>query len=100
MKVEAFNGIALLNSAAANDFLFLTLTAGPTLNFTATSTSIILRFTDMTTIGNSAPANWGLDTVTVQSNQAAVPEPGTLTLLIAGLGTLLVSKGMRGISPT
>jgi hypothetical protein len=97
MKVEAFDGINLLNSAAASNFSFPTFTPGPTLSFTASSMSTTLRFTDTTSLANSALANWGLDTVTVQSNQSGVPEPGTLALLAAGLGILLVSKRKRGI---
>src|SRR6266567_4428877 len=95
MKVEAFDGITLLNSAAANNFLFLTFTPGPTLTFTATSTSTTLRFTDLTSLANSIPANWGLDTVTVQSNQAGVPEPGSAFLLGAGLAALLLAPRFR-----
>jgi hypothetical protein len=95
MKVEAFDGITLLNSAAANNFLFLTFTPGPALTFTASSTSTTLRFTDTTSLANSGAANWGLDTVTVQSNQAGVPEPGSALLLGAGLAALLLAPRFR-----
>jgi hypothetical protein len=92
MKVEAFDGSILLNSAAANNFLYLTFTPGPTLTFTAGSTSTTLRFTDTTSLANSGPANWGLDTVTVQSNQVAgVPEPGSALMLVAGLAALILA---------
>jgi hypothetical protein len=95
MKAEAFDGSTLLGSIAANDFLYPTLTAGPTLHFTAASGSTTLRFTDMTSLANSVPANWGLDTVTVQFTPGAtsgVPEPGTWFLATAGLGGLFFWK--------
>jgi hypothetical protein len=95
MKVEALDGINLLNSAAADNFLFLTWTPGPTLNFTASSTSTTLRFTDTTSLANSSAANWGLDAVTVQSNQSGVPEPGSAFLLGAGLAALLLASRFR-----
>ncbi len=95
MKVEALDGITLLNSAAANNFLYLTFTPGPTLTFMASSTSTTLRFTDTTSLANSAGANWGLDTVTVQSNQAGVREPGSALLLGAGLAALLLAPRFR-----
>jgi hypothetical protein len=95
MMVEAFDGITLLNSAAANNFQFPTFTPGPTLTFTASSTSTTLRFTDTTSLANSAAANWGLDTVTVQSNQSVAPEPGSALLLAAGLAALLLASRFR-----
>jgi hypothetical protein len=91
MKVEAFDGSTLLGSTAATDFLNTALTAGPTLHFTATSGSTTLRFTDLTSLANSAAANWGLDTVTVQFTPPAtsgVPEPSTWFLATAGFGAL------------
>jgi hypothetical protein len=97
MKVEALDGITLLNSAAANNFLFLSLTPGPTLNFTASSTSTTLRFTDTTSFANSSAANWGLDTVTVQSNQSGVPEPGSALLFGAGLAAVLLAPRFRKV---
>ena len=95
MKAEVFDGASLLSSTGTTDFAFLTFAAGPTLTFTALSNSTTLRFTDLTSIANSVSANWGLDTVTLKligTAAPSVPEPGTLALLLIGLGALLFSK--------
>src|SRR4051794_24986725 len=83
-KVEALDGSTVLNTVT-NDFnqnagIWL---SGNTLSFVATSTSTTLRFTDLTTSGNSVPVNWTLDDVTVDAVGAGpvgAPEPTTYLL--------------------
>lgn len=95
MKAEAFDGSTPLAAIAANDFLYTTLTAGPTLQFIATSGSTTLRFTDTTSLTNSVAANWALDTVTVQFTPgvtSGVPEPATWAVVGVGLIALCFSR--------
>lgn len=51
-------------------------------SFVATGSSTTLRFTDTSDGGAAGALNWAIDNVTVT---AAVPEPGTVTLMLAGL---------------
>jgi hypothetical protein len=87
----AFDGAALLASVS-NSFNSAAgvWQAGTTLNFVATSSSTILRFTD-TSVG-AASVNWGLDNVVVNSTEpppsGGVPEPSTYGLVGLTLGLL------------
>jgi hypothetical protein len=81
MMVQAFNGVNLLGAEADNNFDNMFWQNGPTLTFTATSTSTTLVFTDTTGAGLADEQNWGLDFVTVSSG---APEPSTVSMLFLG----------------
>ena len=63
-----------------------------TLDFTATSTSTTLRFSDFSgleTFGDHFTTNWALDAVSVTQTSGApgVPEPSTFTLMSLALAS-------------
>jgi hypothetical protein len=76
-------------------------TAGSPLMFTATSTSTILRFTDITAAGGGGDSNWALDNVTLSvapTGPAGVPDTGStisLLALAAGAVAFVARFGLR-----
>jgi hypothetical protein len=94
MKVEALNGLTLLNSLFETNFSTPqdSFTLHPVFTFTATGSSSTLRFTDnLQGSDNSGGANWGLDNVTVAAPNST-PEPGTFGLLALAGGALLSKR--------
>lgn len=92
--VQALDGSTILNSVTnsltGSNGIY---TNGLTLSFTATSSSTTLRFTDQTTLPNSASANWVLDGITVGAvAPSQVPEPATYVLMGLGLGVLSICR--------
>jgi hypothetical protein len=61
---------------------------GLRLEFTATSGSTTLRFTDLTLMANTPLINWGLDNVSVSE----LPEPSSYALIGLGLGIIALRK--------
>jgi Protein of unknown function (DUF642) len=92
MKAEALNGLSVLGS-----FQTLSLTnpngvwTGNSFSFTATGTSSTLRFTDLTTLSNSASGvNWGLDSISV-ALASPVPEPSSALLIGSSFALLTIA---------
>ena len=76
-----------------------------TLDFTATSTSTTLRFSDFSgleTFGDPFTTNWALDAVSVTQTSAApgVPEPSTFTLMSLALAAFgwRWRKGLKSLT--
>ncbi len=76
-----------------------------TLDFTATSTSTTLRFSDFSgleTFGDHFTTNWGLDVVSVTQTSAVpgVPEPSTFTLMSLALAAFgwRWRKGLKSLT--
>jgi hypothetical protein len=95
MEVQAFAaGGGLLGIQTDNNFVNFPLAFGPTLTFTATSTSTTLVFTDTTPAGPSVN-NWGLTNVSVTTT----PEPGTACLfsLVAIVALAAIRLRTRGM---
>ncbi len=90
-SVAAFDGATQL-AAVSNSFNSAAgvWQSGTALNFVATSSSTILRFTD-TSVGADS-VNWGLDNVVVNGSEppptGGVPEPSTYALTGMSLGLL------------
>jgi hypothetical protein len=70
------------------------------LNFTATTTSTTISFTDTTPLANTGGANWALDAVTVATS---APEASTSGMVGIGLVTLSLllwrRRKLAGLSP-
>ncbi len=64
-------------------------------SFVATGSSTTLRFTDTSNGSAAASINWALDNVTVTG---AVPEPGTVALMLSGLAVCGVAARRRGLA--
>ena len=91
--IQALNGATILGSVPET-IPDLTVSetfhwfAGPSLTFIAAGSSSTLRFTDTSSSGATGCCNWALDGVTVSGQIAAIPEPSTYGLVLAGLGVL------------
>jgi len=87
MNVSVLNGSTVLAStdvSAYGTYNVANMMANNTLNFTATSSSTTLKFADTSLITNNTDGVLGNVSIPV----AAVPEPETYAMMLAGLGLM------------
>jgi hypothetical protein len=100
VNLQAFNATNMSNLGAVDTTISLeSWTSGNSLTFVAGSGSTTIRFTDTTSIADSGPVNWGLDSVTVSDlgggESSAAPEPATWALLSAGFAVFGLIRRRR-----
>lgn len=99
MRAIITNGAQTLT--ADNTKLAMGFSAGAPIKFTATGNSATLTFFDATPAGFGGPSNVILDAVSVtgQAGVAAVPEPASWALMMAGFGIVGSAVRRRRQSP-